>query len=907
MTNYKGSFWSKWDLHVHTPDSIVSEYGGNWGRFIDDIENLPEEFKVIGINDYIFLEGYKRVVEEHQNGRMQNIELFLPVIELRVDKFGGSRNSLSRVNYHVVFDSSITAHQIETQFLAALSRYYKVSPEYLELTEGNHWQAIPTRESLKDLGRMIIESVPEDQRVNYGTPLIEGFNNFNVSLEAINAALDNSYFKGKYLTAVGKTEWADIKWTGQSIAEKKTIINDVDMVFISSDIVKNYDKSRKSLTESSVNDRLLDCSDAHRFSDSDDKDRIGKCFTWIKSDATFEGLKQALHDFEHRVKISESAPVIPPLRIDKTVFKFPSDTMLKGSGIEDDFCYRGEHSINLSPYLTCIIGGRGSGKSTYLNLLNEKSKPGSSLFFKKNKLQSVSGNTSISNCVDIDATVDLMDIEFLSQNSIEEFAMNSKGLTESIFSRLFKLDVSGRLKGKADESNQFYQNLNSKLENVGEKHDLIAKKIKSERELAANEKLVSSFASNEYKTLNDELSEVNKKYQRILTWKNRFNELEADIDGLVSKYGFELPEENNPYSELFSDLFSVLEELKSLKNEGSAGGDRKEIESDAAKLEEELLAQRYIKQQQLDVYLDDKGFSQENLTDVSNASRRISELKEEIPHYLYQIDLVTKKIDELSLNEDSKTVYEQAISDALNPINNKLQNLSVEVKPIKLEYKWNTNSFDVSIVQYLYKSISLVNEKPPRVDRIKLAIESIDFEEITDQNDLLEYFIDDKQVSKGLHEYFSILKNYDQFMVAIEIEKQNCDKHGTITISYDNRPIQDTSFGQRCTAAIVVLIMLGNTPLIIDEPEAHLDSSLIAKYLVELVKNVKINRQLIFATHNANFVINGDAELIHILEIDEKNAAKRSSTSIENLDQRHRLLSLEGGIEAFKKREQRYG
>jgi len=57
--------------------------------------------------------------------------------------------------------------------------------------------------------------------------------------------------------------------------------------------------------------------------------------------------------------------------------------------------------------------------------------------------------------------------------------------------------------------------------------------------------------------------------------------------------------------------------------------------------------------------------------------------------------------------------------------------------------------------------------------------------------------------------------------------------------------------------------MLGNTPLVIDEPEAHLDSSLIAKDLVELVKNVKINRQLIFATHNANFVINGDAELIH--------------------------------------------
>lgn len=904
MPNYKGSFWSKWDLHVHTPDSIVSEYSGNWDRFIEDVENLPEEFKVIGINDYIFLDGYKRVVNEHQKGRMQNIDLFLPVIELRVDKFGGSKSKLSRVNYHIVFDSSLSAELIEHQFLAALVRSYQVVPEFKQLSTDNHWQALPTKQSLIDLGEMIINSVPEDQRDNYGTPLSEGFNNLNISLDDINGALNNHYFKGKYLTAVGKTEWADIKWTDQSIAEKKNVINGVDMVFISSDTTGNYLKARKSLTNSSVNDRLLDCSDAHRFSDSADKDRIGKCFTWVKSDATFEGLKQALHDFEHRVKVCESIPVIPPLRIDKTVFNFPDDTMLKGSGIEDKFCYRGWHSINLSPYLTCIIGGRGSGKSTYLNLLHEKSKPGSSLFFKSNKLQSASENFSISDCVDIDATVDLADIEFLSQNSIEEFAMNSKGLTESIFSRLFKLDSRGVLKNQADKSDQFYQNLKLKLESVGVIHDLIEKKNRSENELSANEKLVSSFASDEYKLLNDELSEINEQYQSTLTWKKRLNGLETDVEGLLSKYGFELPEKKNPYSELFLDLLSAI---KTLKNEDAVDSVRQKIKLDAIEVEEKLLALRSIKQKELDIYLDSKGFSKENLTDVSNASRRISELKEEIPHYLYQINEVTKKIDERSLSEDPKPAYEQAITDALDPINSRLQNLSAEVKPIKLEYKWNTNSFNEAIIQYLYKSISLLKEKPPRVDRIKLAIESIDFEKVTNKNDLLEYFIDDKQVSKDLHEFFSIVKNYDQFMVAVEVENQNCDKHGAITISYDDRPIQDTSFGQRCTAAIVVLVMLGNTPLIIDEPEAHLDSSLIAKYLVELVKNVKINRQLIFATHNANFVINGDAELIHILEINEEKKATRSSTSIENLDQRHRLLSLEGGIEAFKNREKRYG
>lgn len=85
-----------------------------------------------------------------------------------------------------------------------------------------------------------------------------------------------------------------------------------------------------------------------------------------------------------------------------------------------------------------------------------------------------------------------------------------------------------------------------------------------------------------------------------------------------------------------------------------------------------------------------------------------------------------------------------------------------------------------------------------------------------------------------------------------------------VEVTYDGRPLNNTSFGQRCTAVIILLLSLGDTPIIIDEPEAHLDSLLISNYLIDLIKDRKRNRT--FATHNANFVINGDAELIYILE-----------------------------------------
>ncbi|NJL49628.1 MAG: hypothetical protein HC929_22090 [Leptolyngbyaceae cyanobacterium SM2_5_2] len=131
-----GSLWHKWDLHVHTPASIVNYYGGDrdevWDNFFSDIESLPKEFKVIGINDYIFVDGYRRVIDAHEKGRMKNIELFLPVIALRIDKFGQSGGKLSCVNYHVIFSNEVKVDDIQEQFLNRLSTKHKLSPDSSE-------------------------------------------------------------------------------------------------------------------------------------------------------------------------------------------------------------------------------------------------------------------------------------------------------------------------------------------------------------------------------------------------------------------------------------------------------------------------------------------------------------------------------------------------------------------------------------------------------------------------------------------------------------------------------------------------------------------------------------------------------------------------------------------------------
>ena len=161
---------------------------------------------------------------------------------------------------------------------------------------------------------------------------------------------------------------------------------------------------------------------------------------------------------------------------------------------------------------------------------------------------------------------------------------------------------------------------------------------------------------------------------------------------------------------------------------------------------------------------------------------------------------------------------------------------------------------------------------------------------------------------KIITDIFSSNGNYLIYLNLIRKHRYNSSKYIKINGFYGNRELESCSFGQRCTAVIVTLLMTGVKPLVIDEPEAHLDNKLVADYLVGLVKEKQFDRQIIFASHNSNFVINGDSSLIHILEIPNNNVyTQNTSTTIENTDNREKLLKLEGGKEAFLNRESKYG
>lgn len=124
-------------------------------------------------------------------------------------------------------------------------------------------------------------------------------------------------------------------------------------------------------------------------------------------------------------------------------------------------------------------------------------------------------------------------------------------------------------------------------------------------------------------------------------------------------------------------------------------------------------------------------------------------------------------------------------------------------------------------------------------------------------------------------------------------------------------PFADASAGQQATALLFTLLNQDGPPLIIDQPEDDLDNQVILK-VVEQIWKAKQRRQLLFSSHNANLVVNGDAELV--ICCDYRAAADQSGGKVKkegaiDMDTIRAEITtvMEGGHEAFKLRKAKYG
>lgn len=282
----KGSEWRKWDLHIHTPKSIEQQYNGddsvNWDKFVDYLEKLPSEVKVVGINDYYFIDGYEKIMKDYKfKGKLPNIEKIFPLLEFRIDTFGAANQSeMQKVNLHILFNLNEENFEDEIK---------SIREEFIERL------TVSKLHGTKKLSRENLQVSSSDQTLK------TGFAELIPSTEKVFELIHSEKWKDKVFLFLGYKEWHNLD-KGNQLKQTKADLHDKVHAFFTASKEDNTSK-KENVLASFGHKKLIHSSDIHGFQELKDHN----CFTWIKADPTFEGLKQFLYESE-RIRIQESHP-----------------------------------------------------------------------------------------------------------------------------------------------------------------------------------------------------------------------------------------------------------------------------------------------------------------------------------------------------------------------------------------------------------------------------------------------------------------------------------------------------------------------------------------------------------------------------------------------------------------------
>ncbi len=848
----KGSSWYKWDLHAHTPYTHLNRaYQCLEEEFIQKL--CDSQIDCIGLTNYFKFNEKEFELKEKIEKR--GIKVFYN-LEVRLDYQNKEDQCL---DFHIIFSDKVTQQEIDN---------------FLRNADAN---VGGTDKKLADL-----EKDDFDKAVVNFDQLLE-------CLEEESLNLRDKYLLGFLSRGHGSS---------RSSSNYEKIVKKVHFLIHSSNNQENLKKDREFWLK--CNKSLLQSSDAH------EEEQIGKRYTWIKAEKTFEGLKQIIYEPETRVSIDEEKPQDPLYKIDCVGLNFDEEVKITNEKGDTPFCYAGfNETLFFSPNFTCVIGGRGSGKSTLLQLIASAIKNKS--FVKGLRLETIQKSLKIQSSIDI-----ADNIEYLAQNEVEEFATNVSKFTEAIFNRIDSKS-GGKLKELEKQIKESIEKFDEQIRYWQEKTKLEEQLKESENKRKKYQSIIDAFTDKNYLDKKDKLQAKHQAPIDLEQSKEGFLTFIKELKRVVNFESKENMEEKNNYDKVYNqlkqDICKKIEEIDTNRENGCFNSEDEKIRTLGA--EHEALSQ------EIGEFLKEKGVSDESIGDIRNTNYHLANIKMDINGLEHEIKEIANKIEGFSYGDIDKNIeeFKDQINEELSKINSAFEEISKnhkEVKPITIEYRLNEDIFE-EVFEDFDKLVDKDFKIQKHQSKIKEYLKEIELKNVTGMQhaEFIEKL--DSRIENKKAAFYETMKDildreihFQIYRILILKHLRNVEKYKIFKVRYDKRALNETSFGQKCTAVLVVLLSLGNNPIIIDEPEAHLDSALIANYLVALIKKQKQKRQIIFATHNANFVLNADAELIIQLK-NENNKIVAQSFMIESDAYKEDLLKLEGGEKAFKDRERKYG
>ncbi|WP_369691834.1 TrlF family AAA-like ATPase [Selenomonas ruminantium] len=686
--------------------------------------------------------------------------------------------------------------------------------------------------------------------------------------------------------------------------KEELLTNYIDICEIGSASDRNADFYVKTYSKP-----VIAASDAHKTAD------VGKLFTWIKADKTFDGLRQIIYEPELRVKIQKNEPEI----------KSKYQVIEKVSFNHADF---GNQEIPLNPGLNTIIGGRSSGKSILLGCIA--------------KLADYTGKVKGDNedyetyLEDVTASMSILwadgsrergrKVEYFPQSYINGLAAKAEN-TAKLIENILKGDSNRRNCYESFERNlsknnmeiasllESYFNLRSVKKDLEDQLQSIGDPVGIENEISRLQKEVDELKINltiklsvedevQYISLKEDLEKRKNHITLLKTALSQLSELtNLHVMKDISADLISLPSNVNQRITAFYDELKRetgekwLEIIKQVKDETSNcilydENKIKEIESD-------------------NLYQKGETFYKENGA-VDALNKRLDSEKKKAEYIKEKL----KKCKE----------YDEKIITAQNAIMEKHASFYNIMTAVSEQVSMEKD--DVSIVpvpQFASEKFSsfVDNNFNKRGQKVQALLGFV-WQDATSFNEFIENVFED--IVNGR---YTLKSSRDEKQVASELVSANYYKL-IYDVKYQGDTLSSMSEGKK---AFVILRMIldfdeNECPILIDQPEDDLDNRAIYNDLVTYIRAKKAHRQMILVTHNPNVVVAADSEEIIVSNQDGINSKNQDdikfeyrSGAMENTYEQDKTKSvlisqgirqhvcdlLEGGDIAFKQRENKYG
>lgn len=924
---YKGTRWFKCDLHLHTPAS----------KCFDDKTVTPKQWvekaiekglNCVAVTDHNTGEWIDRIKLEAQD---KNLFVF-PGVEITCDT--------SKVHLLILFDTNKTSSDVNDFIIRCGIDRAKLADQTASTTKNIFQIASKAHEH----GAIVIPAH------------IDEFNGLSqISFDSL-----EKFFELPYINATQIIHKYFLT-PGLQINGNNSLKNYLNEYYKNPDpqidfakIEEWYKPVKKAVSK---NLAITTFSD-NPHSSSNPKhglNGIGDKYTWIKMDETpsLEGLRQAFLLPDFRVQNCFMSPGLP---YTKPELWFKSIS-IRNTTITDN---ANPLSVEFSPQLNTIIGGRGSGKSSILRFIRgvfarnvdievlEDILSDQTDFYKKTDNRTKKGVLTEESVVEVEFVRNKSVYKIVATNIVNYTNQtitvykysNEKASweieTAESFIDFFQFEQYSQkqIYEIAQEPNSLRERIDNSIDGMSE--------LKNEREIIKKSFLEKSASIRTMKqqvsgkgklqTEISDLSEQIKFYQQsgiagILLSKEQFtlqNRIisdfisklktrETNLENVISSFDVENIDFNEFQVEHKAELSGLSSDaingLKSIKSE---------LEIIKGKIDElrKVFTEKSLKTQwkldfdknQTDFDIKKQELEQQGINDIANFEKLTNAKETKEKELADIIAIETNLANEISLRNKLKDDYflktKEITSQRQTFVNVNMQDEKVQVSVKAFR---NRNDFINKLRTIIRKEESYQIDVDYLTNLcfngdVEKKIESVRKiflnikQEIAETN-VTGYFVN---LVKGLPD--SQIDEIELLLPEDEIEIKYKPTGSTVL-----KPLSTASAGQKTTAILTFILSQGNLPLILDQPEDDLDNRLVYELVVDRLKQVKEHRQIIVVTHNANIPVNGDAEYVLSMDSESKKLKILCSGSVEQSAIKKEICDvMEGSEQAFDMRVKRY-